>query len=396
MRSLLAISLATALCAACGGSTPTSGCADPQLIDDMEDNDRFICASAGRHGDWFMRDDGTSTNISPRGEFMQSEIPDGRGASRHAAHLTGFGFTDWGAAMGFSLNGEGASAQSYDASTASGVRFWMKSNAPIVVTFPIPETLAAGTSAACVDDVATWNCDNHFQFRITAPSSEWTEYDVPFAAAEQHFRIGPDGNTIAGSSTRNPSTLVAVQFGIEGFQTFDVWVDDVRFYSCSAAACVPTCRDPGLPVACPATNTAPASRRTAGTVCAKSITAFLPGLWGSGPSDVWAVGYGGTILHWNGAGWVVVPSGTTEFLSVVGDGTRRCLGRRGRRHHLALERIGVVGLGQRHQAANLRSVGRQRKRRLGGRRRGHRPSLGRIDVVVRPQRDVVQDGTGVG
>ena len=46
MRSLLTIALATALCAACGESTPTGGCANPQIIDDMEDNDRFICASA--------------------------------------------------------------------------------------------------------------------------------------------------------------------------------------------------------------------------------------------------------------------------------------------------------------------------------------------------------------
>ena len=53
MRSLLAIALTTALCACCGGSTPASGCADPQVIDDMEDNDRFICGAGSRHGAWY-------------------------------------------------------------------------------------------------------------------------------------------------------------------------------------------------------------------------------------------------------------------------------------------------------------------------------------------------------
>ena len=138
MRSLLASMLTAALCGACGGSTPTDGCADPQMIDDMEDNDRFICATSSRTGAWFTVDDGTSTNISPRGEFTQSEIPGGRSASGHAAHMTGFGFTAWGATMGFSLNGEGTEAQPHDASAAGGIRFWMKSNVPVYIEFPIP------------------------------------------------------------------------------------------------------------------------------------------------------------------------------------------------------------------------------------------------------------------
>ncbi len=316
MRDLLAIALATALCAACGGSTPTGGCADPSLIDDMEDNDRFICASAGRTGAWFVIDDGTSTNISPRGEFTQSEIPGGRGASRHAAHMTGFGFLNWGAAMGFSLNGEGDAAQTYDASATGGVRFWMKSNVPIGVAFPIPETLANGTAAACVDDAREWNCDNHFQFVITAPTSEWIEYDVPYSAAAQAHRLDANGDDIFGSAAWHPTRLVAVEFRLDPLQTFDVWVDDVRFYSCAAEACLPTCKDPGLPVACPATSSVPAGCWAAGTVCARAIAADLPGVWGTGPNDVWIVGSAGTILRWNGSTWSTVASATSEWLSV--------------------------------------------------------------------------------
>ncbi|MGC4119617.1 MAG: hypothetical protein QM765_34600 [Myxococcales bacterium] len=38
---------------------------------------------------------------------------------------------------------------------------------------------------------------------------------------------------------------------------------------------------------------------------------------GSGPDDVWAVGRGGTILHWDGAAWSQSQSGVTEDLATV-------------------------------------------------------------------------------
>jgi len=40
----------------------------------------------------------------------------------------------------------------------------------------------------------------------------------------------------------------------------------------------------------------------------------LFGVWESGPSDVWAVGNQGTTVHWNGTAWSTVPSGTTQYL----------------------------------------------------------------------------------
>ncbi len=43
----------------------------------------------------------------------------------------------------------------------------------------------------------------------------------------------------------------------------------------------------------------------------------LHGIWGSGASDVWAVGYGGAIVHWNGTRWSTVASGTTDALEAV-------------------------------------------------------------------------------
>jgi hypothetical protein len=47
------------------------------------------------------------------------------------------------------------------------------------------------------------------------------------------------------------------------------------------------------------------------------------GVWGSASDDVWAVGYAGTILHWDGTLCSMVPSTTTAPLDAVwGSGPR--------------------------------------------------------------------------
>jgi hypothetical protein len=62
---------------------------------------------------------------------------------------------------------------------------------------------------------------------------------------------------------------------------------------------------------------------TAWTTVSSSTGIDLYGIWGSGANDVWAVGgfsdeYGtATILHWNGSAWTTVSSGTTDILTGV-------------------------------------------------------------------------------
>jgi hypothetical protein len=46
-------------------------------------------------------------------------------------------------------------------------------------------------------------------------------------------------------------------------------------------------------------------------------TANLTDVWGTGPSDVWAVGAGGTVLHYDGRVFTPVPSGTSADLLAV-------------------------------------------------------------------------------
>src|SRR5215813_11752680 len=53
---------------------------------------------------------------------------------------------------------------------------------------------------------------------------------------------------------------------------------------------------------------------SAWTSVSSSTPTTLFGVWGSGASDVWAVGWAGTIVHWNGSAWATASSGTTNPL----------------------------------------------------------------------------------
>jgi len=43
----------------------------------------------------------------------------------------------------------------------------------------------------------------------------------------------------------------------------------------------------------------------------------LSSIWGSGPNDVWAVGAGGSVLHWDGSAWTSASVGTAQSLYAV-------------------------------------------------------------------------------
>src|SRR5712672_2738344 len=158
-------------------------CADALVIDDMEDGDGFICELGRRHGSWFTLGDGTSAMLlpAPGQAFTPMMIPDGgRRASHWAANMTGRGFLDWGAAMGFNLNVQGTAIQPDDVSMAGGIKFWLKSDVPIVVNFPIPATIPVSEGAGtCSDGPNGRDCGNHFVFPIVTPdANQWVEYDV--------------------------------------------------------------------------------------------------------------------------------------------------------------------------------------------------------------------------
>src|SRR6185436_16012974 len=209
----------------------------------------------------------------------------------------GSGFTDWGALMGFNLNVLDLRPEEYNASTIGGIKFSMKSDAPVNVGFPVKATIPVSRGGTCAESADAFDCDNHFAFSITAPApDQWIEYDVPFAALAQPIKGDAQGNTLFGSVPWTPAKLVGIQFAAARPPTalelaFDVWVDDIRFYGCSAPECVPTCTDPNLPKPCAAV--APPSAIPAACWPAESDCAAVPvlvntfsGVWGSAANDV--------------------------------------------------------------------------------------------------------------
>jgi hypothetical protein len=252
----------------------------------------------------------------PGANFVQTSIPGGRGTSHYAARLHGSGFADVGAGMGFNLLDVGAAqARPYDASQFGGITLWMKNDVPVSVGLQVPETVPIDRPfGTCNDGGVFLNCYNDFVFEARPSGNEWIERTIPFAALEQRAFLHDSGiNLVAGSARWDPTQLLGMVFSAH-YSAFDVWVDDVRFYSCQAD-CVPTC-SVEEPVACPASDGLPAGCWPEGTDCSKPRERIRnTAVWGSGPDDVWVVGYSrttlqGSLRHWKDSAWVPTTSGT--------------------------------------------------------------------------------------
>jgi len=274
----------------------TEDAAEP-LIDDMEDGDGFICPSSSRHGHWYPFSDQTpGFDLTPAGDFNPTQIPGGRGLSQYAAHLTGSGFAEWGALMGFNLTQRDTARQTYDASLVDGIKFWLRSTQPVTVAFSTLETIPSESGGECLDVPPYVNCGNPFVFQITAPSADWRDYTVPFVALAQ-------GNG-RGSVPWNSHNLLNIEFALPAGAAFDTWVDDIRFYHCGAGACLPTCADPAFPKQCPATATSAAGCLEALSDCAV----------GCGPSNTTIAPANGVITTFDGPGGSVA---ITDVSAVV-------------------------------------------------------------------------------
>jgi len=68
-------------------------------------------------------------------------------------------------------------------------------------------------------------------------------------------------------------------------------------------------------------------------------TNVLNGVWGSAPNDVWAVGWGGLIVHWNGSVWTSVSSDTALDLYGIWGSAANDVWAVGDGSHSSLERL---------------------------------------------------------
>jgi hypothetical protein len=189
-----------------------------ELIDDMNDGDRFIPQVNGRAGAWKDSDDGTPGSTmfpDPAGLFTMTNTGDA--CRKYAAYAYGGPFVDNSPVVYFGIGGP------YDASKYSGISFWAKydsgTSANLRVAFPDKDTQPDG--GLCKSSVPGNQCWDHYGKRIGLTTT-WTKYDVFFNETSQ------DGWGRTGGGF-DRSTIYEVQFQLPIDAKFGIWIDDVAF-----------------------------------------------------------------------------------------------------------------------------------------------------------------------
>ena len=183
-----------------------------ELIDDVEASFPYLLESGGRNGQWFIADDETWGSISPL-EAVALEPP--RADSYYAAHVSGSGFTYWGALLGVTFVSPFAA---YDASAYCGVRFVAKGHGDSWAV-RLPDLKSEPDGGLCGD--ACYNhLGQHFQ-----PGAEWQEYEIRFDELEHVMSNGEPPRELEASA------LFAIQFVFESSSgdDFELFVDDLSF-----------------------------------------------------------------------------------------------------------------------------------------------------------------------
>ena len=202
-----------------GGTTCPGLAGNEELIDDMNDGDRFIPQVNGRAGAWKDRADATSSSTmfpDPAGTFTMTNTGDA--CRKYAVYVYGGPFVDEGPTLFFGIGGP------YNASKYDGISFWAKidsgTSSGLRVAFPDKDTQPDG--GLCQPGVTgPTMCWDHYGMRITLTTT-WTKYTVPFASLSQ------DGWGRKGASF-DRSTIYEVQFQIPVNAKFGIWIDDVAF-----------------------------------------------------------------------------------------------------------------------------------------------------------------------
>ncbi|XYI03883.1 hypothetical protein ACMHYB_30635 [Sorangium sp. So ce1128] len=209
---------------------------DVELIDDMEDGDNAIDEAGGRFGYWYSYNDGTGTQTPPvySEEFPAGFVPEAltppRGESTMAVHTFGSGFTEWGAGVGFALNGPDMGLFPYDASGYSGIVFWTRlgdAGAATTMKVSISDKLSEPAGGICDESAGEGEpnrCFDHWAYTARL-GTEWAPIVIPF---EELARDGTGAEPTAQAIDR--AGLYAIEFRFAQGEDFDVYIDDVSFY----------------------------------------------------------------------------------------------------------------------------------------------------------------------
>ncbi len=186
-----------------------------------------------RVGYWFNYGDSTTGAM----ETGKGDFGGCGGPTDCAYHITGSGYTDYGAGIGFDLNDSMASppvAQPYDATAYMGLQFYAKGT--ITGTRgPKYANLAQQIHMKLV--TATDRSGDDYGGYCTV-GADWTKCSVTFAGAT---RDGFSSTPAVASDMLDANMLEKIQLEFSKFSQpadagtltpvdFDVWVDDVSFF----------------------------------------------------------------------------------------------------------------------------------------------------------------------
>jgi hypothetical protein len=189
------------------------------MIDDLNDGDRFIPGNSGRVGAWKDSHDTTPTGSmypDPQNPFTPTDTGDP--CRKYAAYVKGAGFSDWGADFSVGLGSP------YNASKYTGITFWAKSDASasqvLRVSFPDKDTHQNG-GLCKPNSSGAKQCNDHYGTRPTLTPT-WTKFTILFKDLSQ------DGWGMQAAAF-DPSTLFEILFQIPENASFAIWVDDLAF-----------------------------------------------------------------------------------------------------------------------------------------------------------------------
>jgi hypothetical protein len=182
------------------------------LIDDFEDGDSSVLPNDGRSGSWHAGSDQSgflSTSDPPVPELGGV---DGSGSS---LHLSGGGFTGWGANLTLELrNG----AFPYDASAYRGITFWARGSGTRLKVIFMQQNLAPGHPCSTCD-TATGECGLLYSTEV-AINDAWNPYTVDWTSLLPPTVI---------DTPFAPDQLMTIQFEVPAAAALDLWLDDVSF-----------------------------------------------------------------------------------------------------------------------------------------------------------------------
>jgi hypothetical protein len=196
-----------------GGDARPSASGGTVLIDDFEDGDGKVNPASGLSGTWYTLSDGTAGILTPA--VGTTVLPSSGGAqgSTRAVHVTGRGFTSWGAGLAGSLS---AYQCAYDGAAERGLSFYAKGTGSLRIALATTKTVRASQGGLC-----TTGCDDHFNAAVTLAAG-WQLYTITFASLKQAG--------FGTATTFSATQLMYVQFYYGPNATFDFWIDNVSFY----------------------------------------------------------------------------------------------------------------------------------------------------------------------